>query len=242
MIHIKSYNESLGDSFERHLISEDMFRAALRDDVSLLMHAVRVGADVNERALSGDTPLHTAADYGSGKVAKKLIELGAKIDARNSYGKNPLHMTCYSPWAANILDVMRILLDAGADPNEGINSSTERTPLRILLQGARGPVHDILNGIKPLLEAGADPTIEGTDGKSPYSIAVENNFPQIIKMFAENGFEPWPYFRDSKRFMDMMYNGIKRDRAEEDVLKWLPNGRMRNEVMRSNKSKKLFGV
>jgi hypothetical protein len=40
------------------------------------------------------TPLHAAAASGSVGVALILMESGAEVDARNSYGNTPLHIAC----------------------------------------------------------------------------------------------------------------------------------------------------
>jgi ankyrin repeat protein len=40
------------------------------------------------------TPLHAAAAGGSVDVAQILVESGAEVDARNSYGNTPLHIAC----------------------------------------------------------------------------------------------------------------------------------------------------
>jgi hypothetical protein len=40
------------------------------------------------------TPLHAAAASGSVTVAQILVESGAEVDARNSYGNTPLHIAC----------------------------------------------------------------------------------------------------------------------------------------------------
>jgi len=40
------------------------------------------------------TPLHAAAASGSVNVAQILLESGAEVDSRNSYGNTPLHIAC----------------------------------------------------------------------------------------------------------------------------------------------------
>jgi ankyrin repeat protein len=45
-------------------------------------------------ALQLYTPLHAAAASGSVTVAQILVESGAEVDARNSYGNTPLHVAC----------------------------------------------------------------------------------------------------------------------------------------------------
>lgn len=40
------------------------------------------------------TPLHAAATSGNNLVAEILLEVGADIDARTSFGNSPLHIAC----------------------------------------------------------------------------------------------------------------------------------------------------
>jgi ankyrin repeat protein len=61
----------------------------------------------------GDTPLHSASQWGHSETVKILVSRGADVNARNKFGESPLHY-------ASIFrhkEVVRILLDAGADIN-----------------------------------------------------------------------------------------------------------------------------
>ncbi len=69
--------------------------------------------------LSGVSLLHVAAEYGHLKVARKLLELGAEVDARADQdsvgfgGQTPLFHTVNSNENRSE-PVMRLLLEAGA--------------------------------------------------------------------------------------------------------------------------------
>jgi len=91
--------------------------AAVRSDPDLLKH--KTDMDCAFTPLSGASLLHVAAEYGHLLVARKLIELGAEVDAHaatDSFGfggQTPLFHTVNSN-ANRSEPVMRLLLGAGA--------------------------------------------------------------------------------------------------------------------------------
>jgi len=73
------------------------------------------GADPDMRGFAGVSPLHAAALSGQSAITRILVERGAQVDALDNLGRTPL--LTYASGAAHNLDVMRILLKAGANPN-----------------------------------------------------------------------------------------------------------------------------
>ena len=90
---------------------------AVRRDASLLEH--RTSLTCAFTPLVSATLLHVAAEYGNLAVAKKLLELGAQVDARAAIdelglnGQTPLFHTVNSN-ANRSAPVMKLLLEAGA--------------------------------------------------------------------------------------------------------------------------------
>ncbi|MCK5652126.1 MAG: ankyrin repeat domain-containing protein, partial [Gemmatimonadetes bacterium] len=78
------------------------------------------GADVGARDAEERTPLHDAADAGDPDAARILLAHGSDVMAREFRGRTPLYLACN--WGDN-LEVVRILVEAGADVND-------RTPTR----------------------------------------------------------------------------------------------------------------
>jgi hypothetical protein len=91
--------------------------AAVRKDGTLLQHRTSLVCAFSP--LVGATLLHVAAEYGNLAVAKKLLELGAEVDARAAVdesgmnGHTPLFHTVNSN-ANRSASVMKLLLAAGA--------------------------------------------------------------------------------------------------------------------------------
>ena len=92
------------------------------------------------------------------KIMKKLLELGANINARDVAGNTPLHHCLTSVSNSITRSMARELLNSGADPNT--KNRFGCTPLYEPVQAAN------LDSIKLLLEFGADPDIEDNDGLS----------------------------------------------------------------------------
>jgi ankyrin repeat protein len=92
---------------------------ALRSDPSLIGHRTSMVSAFTP--LAGASLLHVAAEFGHMNAARVLIEMGADVDARAAVdehgldGHTPLFHTVNSAWNRSA-PLMRLLLDAGADP------------------------------------------------------------------------------------------------------------------------------
>lgn len=97
-----------------------MLAAAVHANPWLLQH--RTSLHCTFTPLVGATLLHVAAEYGHLEVARKLLALGAEVDARaavDAFGMNghtPLFHTVNSH-DNRAVPVMHLLLDAGARPD-----------------------------------------------------------------------------------------------------------------------------
>ena len=59
----------------------------LYNDLFCLDH----GAEVGDKTISGNTPLHWAAFKGNLELCKLLVEGGAVVDVMNDFGWKPIH-------------------------------------------------------------------------------------------------------------------------------------------------------
>ena len=142
------------------------------------------GADIDQASADATSPLLMAALNGQFDLALVLIERGADPDlAASTDGATPLFAVLQTQWApksnypqpraqdlqdAGHMDVLRALLDAGADPNPRLNTHLwyweyGLTKMGIDLTGAtpfwRAAFAQDLEAMKLLVAHGADPHI-----------------------------------------------------------------------------------
>jgi ankyrin repeat protein len=154
---------------------------------ALLKHKV----DVNLPDPSGFAPMTIAMLNGNWDIAKRLIEAGADVNEWDIFGQAPLHVAIGNmnsrgngnpldrdhPDKATGRDIVKLLLDHGANPNQqtyyraaGLRGfgGTGRGTTPFLVACGSGDI-DI---VKLLLAHGANPKLATSDGQGPIIIAV----------------------------------------------------------------------
>ena len=157
---------------------------------------VETGADINQVSGSEKTsPLVMAISNGHYEVGKYLLDKGADPNLANIYGLAPLYATIdmqYAPlgWApvpvvaqekVNYLDLMRDLLDHGADPNVKLTQKlwfrpTSHDKAWVNPQGStafwRAAASSDVAAMKLLMEKGANPNLTSDQGDLPLMVAA----------------------------------------------------------------------
>jgi ankyrin repeat protein len=150
-----------------------------------------VGAhvDANQTSIDGSSPLLVAVQNGFYDIAAFLIGEGADPNLANSKGWTPLYLAVKirnqettalpAPSTDGVLDLIKTLLDRGANPNPQIKAATEihqgMTALWLKEEGATPLLRAALCGdltvVKLLLAHGADPLIPTFDHTTPLMVA-----------------------------------------------------------------------
>ncbi len=118
---------------------------------------------------AGDTALHAAAFSSDVVIARRLIELGADVRARNRRGAEPLHAATFGGpgslrWDPTRQQAMiRYLVGLGADPNAKAAGGV--TPLH------RAVRNRCSAAVETLLDAGADPHLANDSGSTAFDLA-----------------------------------------------------------------------
>ena len=68
---------------------------------------------ISKKNTKGETPLHTAAIRGSGRLVKQLLKMGADPNVQDNAEWSPLHEACNR----GNLSVVKVLKEFGADLN-----------------------------------------------------------------------------------------------------------------------------
>ena len=129
---------------------------------------------LNELSADGMTVLHLAVFFGHPETARVALAHGAEIHKRAVPFGTP--MPLHSAVAGNHASAVRVLLEAGADPN-AVQTSGWR-PLHSAAQ------HGNFEILQLLLRAGADPTLRTDGGRLPESVADGPHREAIIAALA----------------------------------------------------------
>ena len=157
-------NLGLVDAVKDGVGELDVFEAAAFGDLDRLTTLLDAEpALVTSYSGDGFTPLHFSAFFGRPDAAALLIARGAQVDAlgRGFMTGTALH----SAAAAAHADIVRMLVDAGAEPN--LRQSGGETPLHAAAANADVP------SVDALLDHGADPSLTKEDGQSILDLAEE---------------------------------------------------------------------
>jgi ankyrin repeat protein len=207
--------------YQRHIQAEGRPKSLDTGGFTPLLYAAREncmvcvdtllakGADIDLPDPDGVTPLHIAIMNANWDLAKKLIEAGADVQAWDIYGEAPVftavggrsrndggRASIDPPNQATGLDIVRLLLERGANPNmqlffrpanlNGATNTRGSTPL------IRAAANNDLEVVNLLLEHGADATVYLADRQTPIHAVLAGRAPEkdaleLIKVLHDAG-------------------------------------------------------
>lgn len=143
----------------------DVFEAATAGDARRVRELVDADRSlVDAVARDGYSPLGLASFFKRTDVVKALLERGAKPSvASRDQGFTPLHSAVANDAGSTIHEIVRLLLDGGADPNAKSREGT--TPLHSAAFTGDLEIAELL------LAHGADPNAADPKGHTPLDVA-----------------------------------------------------------------------
>lgn len=127
---------------------------------------------VNAYSEDGFQPLGLAAYFGKSEALKYLIKAGAEVNSpsKNSLGVTPLQ----SAVAGGHLEIIRLLLEAGASPN--VRERGGSTPLHTAAYNGDVEI------VRSLIFGGADLEAVNGDHEKPLDIALKSGHDEVVKL------------------------------------------------------------
>ncbi|MBD3177714.1 MAG: hypothetical protein GF320_21280 [Armatimonadia bacterium] len=162
--------------------------AAAAGDLRAMQALLRAGAEVGRTGGNRQTAMHSAALYSRPDAVRLLAEHGADPNARDSHDCTPLHGVHPSvPNAGDSHATIRALVDAGTD----INAHSGMTRMTPLLEAAMtATTMGDYAIVALLLELGADPNTDMTEGMGALSMAVHRGDAHLTAMLLQAGADP----------------------------------------------------
>jgi len=117
----------------------DLQTAIISDNLEMVEQHMEAGTDINRKdAMSGATPLTSAATFGKTAIVKMLIDANADLSVKNNDGATALHVAAFFCR----VEIVQLLIDANADKT--IHNNFGATPRESVM----GPFADV----KPFYE------------------------------------------------------------------------------------------
>ena len=116
---------------------------AIPPDPNVVRHLISLGVDVDAQDRCMWTPLHFAVRTKNSIIVKMLVDAGAEVDSVNDDGISPLHQ-CLLEQPCN-LEVVEMLLAAGADPDNDRGGGTVRNYANAVSRPETGAILGLLD-------------------------------------------------------------------------------------------------
>ena len=168
-----------------------LYCASMDGHVDIMQWLFDHGADVNVTlkvpSFIGQVPLHVAAINWYPEAVQLLLDHNADVNWQNEQGHTPLSMTIFyrvSSQEKKAVDVVRRLLEHGADPNARPSNDTS------LLHQCSS--HGWLEVVRLLHTYGAKVDEKDEEGKTAFEVASEKGYHEIARLLSEHVVVPQP--------------------------------------------------
>ncbi|HEY0801540.1 MAG TPA: ankyrin repeat domain-containing protein, partial [Steroidobacteraceae bacterium] len=132
------------------------------------------GVDINDRPGTDKALLDYAAEQNQARVARFLLEHGARVDATQNQGPNAGYTALHRAASADAAEVARLLLASGAEVN--FHGPLGVTPLILAASNGSRRTAEIL------LDQGADVSTPDGHRETALSEATTRNHPDIVRL------------------------------------------------------------
>ena len=149
-----------------------VFGAVQGDNLELIKYLESKGADLTVKSTKGGLVQHASSAHKAPKCLSYFMEKKLEVDTYDESGQSALYRLCFSYLAnkkdekkqKSLLDSMKKLIDAGADPNVlSKRDEKEETPLHLICN-FDSTCEEL---IKFLLDNGANPNIKSSRDDTP---------------------------------------------------------------------------
>ena len=170
------HEPALAELLAEKTVTLDIFEAAATGKTATIIRLLaREPELINQYSEDGFQPLGLACYFGQIDTAEFPLKAGAAV---NAYSTNTLHAApLQSAAAGRHLDVVRLLLAHGADPNCRNNRS--QTPLHAAAQNGD------MDMIRVLIFGGSDLESRDDDNKLPVDLALDAEHEEAARLLME---------------------------------------------------------
>ncbi len=151
---------------------KSLINAVLSNSPKLIRKIIANNVNINAKDKNSITPLIYACYFGKVKAARTLLKYGAKTEIKDSYGQTALHNASFKGY----YNVVKLLLDAGADVNAVAKGNANQTPL----------MYAVFNGhtrvVRLLVNRGANVYIKNSIGRNSIDMARTKRRYRILRI------------------------------------------------------------
>ena len=161
-----------------------LYVVSYRGQVDIMRWLLDRGADANAQRCSPGrfTPLHEAATGTHLEAVQLLLERNADANLQSTGGDTSLHGAIHGYFKRKVADIVRRLLEYGADPN--ICDNDVSTPLH------QASYRGLLEVAQLLISYGAKVDEKDKRAKTPFQLAASEGHGEITKLLLEHGAVP----------------------------------------------------